>query len=51
LLESEKEYKAALAYIKDIISPAFMKVTQDRVKINNTIAKTFFIYAYPNFLE
>ncbi len=51
LLESEKEYKAALAYIKDIISPAFMKVSQDRVKINNTIAKTFFIYAYPNFLE
>lgn len=51
LLESEKEYKTALAYIKDIISPAFMKVTQDRVKINNTIAKTFFIYAYPNFLE
>ncbi len=51
LLESEKEYKSALAYIKDIISPAFMKVSQDRVKINNTIAKTFFVYSYPNFLE
>lgn len=51
LVESEKEYKAALAYIKDVISPAFMKVSQDRVKINNTIAKTFFIYSYPNFLE
>lgn len=51
IIESEKEYKAALAYIKDLISPAFMKVLPDRVIINNTIAKTFFVYAYPNFLE
>lgn len=51
ILESEKEYKSALAYIKDLISPAFMKVLPDRIIINNTIVKTFFIYAYPNFLE
>jgi len=50
-LESEKEYKAALAYIKDLISPAFMKILPDKIQINNTIAKTFFVYAYPNFLE
>ncbi len=50
-LESEKEYKAALAYIKDLISPAFMKIYPDKIQINNTIAKTFFVYAYPNFLE
>lgn len=51
ILESEKEYKAALAYIKDLISPAFMKILPDKIQINNTIAKTFFVYAYPNFLE
>ena len=51
ILEAEKDYKEALAYIKDIISPAFMKVFPDKLKINNTYAKTFFIYAYPNFLE
>ncbi|MDD2907048.1 MAG: DUF87 domain-containing protein [Candidatus Gracilibacteria bacterium] len=51
ILESEKEYKAALAYIKDIISPAFMKIFPDKIQINNTIVKTFFVYAYPNFLE
>lgn len=51
IMESEKEYKAALAYVKDVISPAFMKIHPNKIQINNTIAKTFFIYAYPNFLE
>lgn len=51
VLESEKEYKEALAYIKDIIAPAFMKIYPNKIEINNTLIKTFFIYAYPNFLE
>lgn len=51
LKEAEKEYKEALAYIKDIISPAYMKITPDKIKINNVYTKTFFVYAYPNFLE
>ena len=51
ILAAEKEYKEALAYIKDMISPAYMKVFPDKVKINNVFAKTFFVYAYPNFLE
>jgi len=51
ILETEKEYKAALAYIKDAISPAFLKVQTDKLRINNTFVKTFFIYSYPNFLE
>lgn len=51
ILSAEKDYKEALAYIKDAISPAFLKVHQDKIRINNTYAKTFFIYSYPNFLE
>lgn len=51
MLEVEEEYKSALAYIKDIISPEFFKVYNDKLKINNTYVKTFFVYAYPNFLE
>lgn len=51
ILAAEKEYKEALAYIKDMIAPAYMKVFPDKVKINNVFVKTFFIYAYPNFLE
>jgi conjugal transfer ATP-binding protein TraC len=51
ILEAEKEYKEALAYIKDMVAPAFMKIYPDKVRINNVFAKTFFVYAYPNFLE
>ena len=49
--ETEKEYKEALAYIKDLVSPAFMSLQKNKIKINNTFAKTFFVYAYPSFLE
>jgi len=51
LKEIEKEYKEALAYIKDLVSPSFMKQQPSYIKINNTFAKTFFVYAYPGFLE
>lgn len=51
ILETEKEYKAALAYVKDAISPAYLKVYPNKLKINNTFVKTFFVYAYPSFLE
>ena len=51
LLEAEKLYKEALASIKDVISPAFMDIKPNYLKINNTYCRTFFVYAYPNFLE
>jgi len=51
ILEGEKSYKEALAYIKDLIAPSFMKIMPDKIRINNVFAKTFFIYAYPSFLE
>lgn len=48
---AEKEYKEALAYVKDMIAPAYMKIYPDKIRINNVYSKTFFVYAYPNFLE
>ncbi|MFK7779718.1 MAG: ATP-binding protein [Candidatus Gracilibacteria bacterium] len=51
LLNSEKEYAEALAYVKDAIAPAYWKSYPNKLKINNTYVKTFFVYAYPNFLE
>ncbi|MDD5770402.1 MAG: DUF87 domain-containing protein [Candidatus Gracilibacteria bacterium] len=51
ILQAEKEYKEALSYIKDMISPSFMKIFPDKVRINNIYTKTYFVYAYPNFLE
>jgi len=40
-----------LAFLKDAISPAFMKEAVDYIQINNTFAKTFFVYAFPTYLE
>lgn len=51
LLETQKEYIEALAYVKDAISPAYMKILPNKLQINNTMVKTFFVYAYPTFLE
>lgn len=51
ILSAEKEYKSALAYVKDAISPAFMKIFPDKLKINDTFIRTYFVYAYPSFLE
>ena len=51
LLEIEKEYKEAMAYVKDAISPAYFKVSPNKLQINNTLVRTFFVYAYPTFLE
>ena len=51
ILSAQKDYNEALAYVKDAIAPAFMKVHQDKLRINNTYVKTFFVYSYPNFLE
>ena len=51
ILESEQAYKEALAYVKDVISPSFMKIYSNKIEINNVVSKTFFVYAYPQFLE
>ncbi len=51
IIETEKDYKSALAYVRDVISPAFMKIFPDKIKINDIFARTFFVYAYPNYLE
>ena len=49
--EWERIYHDALAYIKDAIAPAMVKVTPQDIQINDTICKTLFTYAYPDFLE
>ena len=51
LLESEKIYQKGLATVKDIIAPAAFKIESDHVMINKKLATTFFVYAYPRFLQ
>ncbi len=48
---AEKEYKDALTYVKDAIAPAMMKVDATKIQIGDTFVRSFFTYAYPDFLE
>jgi len=47
----EKEYKEALAFLKDAIAPSMMKIDSTKIQIGDTYARTLFVYAYPDFLE
>jgi hypothetical protein len=49
--EGDHIYHEALAYIKDAIAPAMMKITAGDIRVNDTLCKTLYTYAYPDFLE
>ena len=51
LLESEKIYLKGLTVVKDIIAPAAFQILVDHVQLNNKMASTFFVYAYPRYLQ
>ncbi len=49
--EAEKIYKQGLATIKDLIAPASMEFQYDNFRVNKLFGKSFFVYAYPRFIE
>jgi len=49
--EAEKIYKEGLATIKDLIAPSSMEFMYDKMKISGLMAKSFFVYAYPRYIE
>lgn len=49
--QGEKEYREALAFVKDAIAPSMMKIDAAKLQIGDTYIRTFFTYAYPDFLE
>lgn len=51
LEQTEKEYKDALAYIKDLIAPAMMRIDTTKLQIGDTFVRTVYTYAYPDLLE
>jgi conjugal transfer ATP-binding protein TraC len=51
LRETETEYKDALAYVKDMIAPAMMRIDATKLQIGDTYIRTIFTYAYPDVLE
>jgi len=51
VIKAEKVYTKGLATIKDLISPASLKVTSSYVRIGDRYAKTYFAIAYPRYLQ
>jgi conjugal transfer ATP-binding protein TraC len=51
LRETEREYKEALAYVKDMIAPAMMRIDATKLQIWDTFIRTIYTYVYPDILE
>ncbi|MFH0820360.1 MAG: DUF87 domain-containing protein [Candidatus Peregrinibacteria bacterium] len=49
--EAEKLYKEGLATIKDLIAPSAMEFLYDKIQMSGMFSKSFFVYAYPRYLE
>jgi conjugal transfer ATP-binding protein TraC len=50
-IDAEKLYNDGLASIKDMIAPSSMEIEFDHVRIDGMYARTFYVYAYPRFLN
>lgn len=49
--KGEKEYREALAFVKDAIAPSMMRVDATKIQVGEVFVRSFFTYAYPDFLE
>lgn len=47
----DKLFEEEVLNIKDIIAPPYIGITQDSVTLGEKIAKSFFIFSYPRFLN
>ncbi|MBX9809750.1 DUF87 domain-containing protein [Candidatus Gracilibacteria bacterium] len=51
LKDTEREYAESLAFIKDAIAPAMMRIDATKLQIGDTFVRTIFTYSYPDVLE
>src|SRR6266702_4650060 len=49
--EDEQLFQTEEINIKDIIAPPYIGITQDYRKLGERLAKSFFIFSYPRFLN
>jgi len=50
-MEAERIYQEGLASIKDLIAPSSMEIKYDSISIDGMFAKSFYVYAYPRYLD
>lgn len=49
--EAEKLYQEGLSTIRDLISPSSMDIEFDFIRVEGMYAQTFYVYAYPRYLD
>lgn len=49
--EAERIYREGLATILDLMAPSSMEFMYDKMRVSGVYAKSFFVYAYPRYLE
>lgn len=49
--EAEKIFQEGISSIKDLIAPASMEISPTELKLNGKAVKSFYVYAYPRYLE
>lgn len=50
-IEAEKLFEDGLASVKDLIAPSSMEINYDNIRIDGMYARTFYVYAYPRYLN
>jgi len=51
LTEAEKLYQEGMASVRDLIAPSSMLVEYDKIRVEGMYAQSFYVYAYPRFLD
>jgi conjugal transfer ATP-binding protein TraC len=51
LIEAEKIYQQGITTIRDLIAPSSMEIKYDMIRVEGMYAQTFYVYAYPRYLE
>ncbi len=50
-IEAEKLYQEGISSIKDLIAPSSMDIRYDSIQIDGIYTKSFYVYAYPRYLN
>ena len=51
IANAEKIYQEGLASVRDLISPSSFEIHYDHLNLSGVYVRSFFVYAYPRFLE
>jgi conjugal transfer ATP-binding protein TraC len=51
MLDAEKIYQQGITTIRDLIAPSSMEIRYDMLRIEGMYSQTFYVYAYPRYLE